>query len=251
MLLAVPLLARGLERAAARRGGSLPSRHPGPAHEDASPSSWWRPRVGASVAAAGVIGFVGIVVPHLLRLAVGPDHRILLPLAALLGGDALLTGADTARPHHRRPRRTADRHPHRRHRRAVLPLAAARPGTGAWTMTADHRGARRRRPLGRHKPVDDVSLELRAGELLVVVGPNGAGKTTLMQLLTGEIQPSDGRRAVRRPAARRHSRLAARRPPRRDGAGQPPRLPLHASRKWCASASTASAAPYPAPSATG
>lgn len=49
--------------------------------------------VGASVASAGVIGFVGIVVPHLLRLLFGPDHRVLLPLAAVLGA-ILLTGAD-------------------------------------------------------------------------------------------------------------------------------------------------------------
>lgn len=51
--------------------------------------------VGASVAAAGVIGFVGLVVPHALRLAVGPGHRLLLPASALLGG-ALLVLADIA-----------------------------------------------------------------------------------------------------------------------------------------------------------
>jgi iron complex transport system permease protein len=50
--------------------------------------------VGASVAAAGLIGFVGIVVPHLLRLVIGPDHRALLPLAAL-GGGTLLVLSDT------------------------------------------------------------------------------------------------------------------------------------------------------------
>jgi iron complex transport system permease protein len=49
--------------------------------------------VGASVAAAGAIGFVGIVVPHLIRLLLGPDHRILLPASAL-GGAILLLGAD-------------------------------------------------------------------------------------------------------------------------------------------------------------
>jgi iron complex transport system permease protein len=48
---------------------------------------------GAAVAVAGGIGFIGIVVPHLLRLAVGPDHRFLLPNAALLGA-TLLVGAD-------------------------------------------------------------------------------------------------------------------------------------------------------------
>ena len=40
------------------------------------------------------IGFVGIVVPHLLRLAIGPSHRFLLPASAL-GGAALLLLADS------------------------------------------------------------------------------------------------------------------------------------------------------------
>lgn len=49
--------------------------------------------IGASVAAAGIIGFVGIVVPHMLRLAMGSDNRRLLPAAAF-GGAALLLFAD-------------------------------------------------------------------------------------------------------------------------------------------------------------
>ncbi|MFG1179694.1 FecCD family ABC transporter permease [Xanthobacter versatilis] len=49
--------------------------------------------VGASVAAAGVVGFIGLVVPHLARLVVGPSHRVLLPASALLGV-AVLLGAD-------------------------------------------------------------------------------------------------------------------------------------------------------------
>lgn len=49
--------------------------------------------VGAAVAVSGIIGFIGLVVPHLLRLAAGPDHRLLLPGSALLGG-ALLVLAD-------------------------------------------------------------------------------------------------------------------------------------------------------------
>jgi len=46
--------------------------------------------VGAAVAAAGLIGFIGLVVPHLLRLLVGPDHRILLPASAMAGAALLL-----------------------------------------------------------------------------------------------------------------------------------------------------------------
>ena len=49
---------------------------------------------GAAVAFAGIIGFVGIVVPHLLRLALGPGHRLLLP-ASLCFGAILLLAADT------------------------------------------------------------------------------------------------------------------------------------------------------------
>ena len=52
---------------------------------------------GASVAVAGGIGFIGIVVPHLLRLAAGPDHRWLLPNAALLGATLLALADIVAR----------------------------------------------------------------------------------------------------------------------------------------------------------
>jgi len=50
---------------------------------------------GAAVALAGIIAFVGLLVPHLVRLAVGPAHRSLLPLSALCGA-LLLSLADTA-----------------------------------------------------------------------------------------------------------------------------------------------------------
>lgn len=48
---------------------------------------------GAATAVAGPIGFVGLVVPHVIRLLVGVDHRWLIPLSAL-GGALLLTAAD-------------------------------------------------------------------------------------------------------------------------------------------------------------
>ncbi|MBW1992312.1 MAG: iron ABC transporter permease [Deltaproteobacteria bacterium] len=47
-----------------------------------------------AVAVSGIIGFVGLIVPHLVRLLVGPDHRRLLPASALAGA-ALLIAADT------------------------------------------------------------------------------------------------------------------------------------------------------------
>jgi iron complex transport system permease protein len=51
--------------------------------------------VAAAVAVCGVIGFVGLIVPHALRLLWGSDHRLLLP-ASLLGGGTFLLLADTA-----------------------------------------------------------------------------------------------------------------------------------------------------------
>lgn len=45
---------------------------------------------GASVAVTGVIGFVGLVVPHLVRLSIGADHKILMPASLLLGASLML-----------------------------------------------------------------------------------------------------------------------------------------------------------------
>jgi iron complex transport system permease protein len=52
---------------------------------------------GAAVAVAGVIGFVGIVVPHIVRLLCGPDHRLVLPASALLGAAIVLLADVVAR----------------------------------------------------------------------------------------------------------------------------------------------------------
>lgn len=51
--------------------------------------------VGAGVAFAGIIGFVALVAPHVLRLMIGPDHRFILPGSWLLGA-IILVGADLA-----------------------------------------------------------------------------------------------------------------------------------------------------------
>lgn len=53
--------------------------------------------VGAAVAVAGIVGFVGIVVPHFVRLIAGPDHRFVLPCSALLGASLMLLADVIAR----------------------------------------------------------------------------------------------------------------------------------------------------------
>src|SRR5690606_2326765 len=49
--------------------------------------------VGACVAVSGIIGFISLVIPHILRMLNGPDHRLIIPASALLGA-AVLTIAD-------------------------------------------------------------------------------------------------------------------------------------------------------------
>lgn len=84
-----PLLARGLNALAL---GEAQARHIGIDTERLKRITILgvAASAGASVAIAGGIGFIGIVVPHLLRLATGPDHRFLLSNAALLGASLLV-----------------------------------------------------------------------------------------------------------------------------------------------------------------
>ena len=53
--------------------------------------------IGTAVAIGGMIGFVGLIVPHFVRLLIGPDHRWLLPASALAGGVLLLLADTIAR----------------------------------------------------------------------------------------------------------------------------------------------------------
>ncbi|MEY0907164.1 FecCD family ABC transporter permease [Providencia rettgeri] len=53
--------------------------------------------VGCAVAMSGVIGFVGLVVPHLIRMTLGPDHRWLIPGSAIVGAGLLLIADTVAR----------------------------------------------------------------------------------------------------------------------------------------------------------
>ncbi len=52
---------------------------------------------GAAVALAGMVGFVGLIVPHAVRRVVGPDHRLLVPACALFGGAFLVLADALAR----------------------------------------------------------------------------------------------------------------------------------------------------------
>lgn len=88
-VLAAPLLAQGLNGMAL---GEAAAAHVGIRVQQVKMAAILitAAATGASVAISGGIGFVGIIVPHLLRLIAGPDHRWLLPNAALLGAVVLI-----------------------------------------------------------------------------------------------------------------------------------------------------------------
>jgi iron complex transport system permease protein len=52
---------------------------------------------GAAVSISGLIGFVGLMIPHVTRLVIGPDHRILFPTSAIIGAIFLVVCDDIAR----------------------------------------------------------------------------------------------------------------------------------------------------------
>ncbi|MGQ4274244.1 FecCD family ABC transporter permease [Terrihabitans sp. B22-R8] len=96
VLIAMPFLGRGLNAIVL---GEAEAYHLGVKvqHLKASAIVLVALATGAAVATSGVIGFVGIVVPHLLRLAIGADHRSLLPACALLGAILLMMADMLAR----------------------------------------------------------------------------------------------------------------------------------------------------------
>ena len=58
-----------------------------------NPARCCSPAYRTSVSVSGLIGFVGLIIPHVVRLIIGPDHRVLLPMVALTGA-IFMVGAD-------------------------------------------------------------------------------------------------------------------------------------------------------------
>ena len=115
--------------------------------------------IGAAVAMSGVIGFVGLVVPHLVRMRLGGDHRWLLPCSAL-GGACLLLVSDTLA------------------RTLVDEARTAGVYREAWDGR-DQRGARRLSgvavaPVGRRQPPADLHA---GGARQIVARPRQPDKT--------------------------------------------------------------------------
>ena len=164
-----------------------------------------------AVAPAGSIGFVGLVVPHALRLVVGNDQRVLLPAAALAGG-MLLVVADTLARTLVAPLQlpvgviTALR------RRAGFPVAAGARRCAMSTPAALLSCRELALAIaGAHAVPRARFRTSRAGECWAIVGPNGAGKTTLLRTLAGLRPPPTRARSSTPAGTSRRSAGASRR----------------------------------------
>ncbi|MFN7927477.1 MAG: iron chelate uptake ABC transporter family permease subunit [Blastocatellia bacterium] len=165
----------------------------------------------AAVSTGGAIGYVGLVVPHLIRLAAGTDNRLVLPASALAGALLVLladttartviaprelpTGAITAligapmmvylllgrarfRRSHSTPARNGERLP---------AMSFISPSPTTYLLQLEEVGFRY-----DHEILTHISLNVRAGEIVALLGPNGAGKSTLLNLAAGRLRPQIG-----------------------------------------------------------
>ena len=152
------------------------------------------------VSISGIVGWVGLLIPHMVRMLVGPGFALVLPLSALIGGGFLLAVDDLARG-------AGGEIP-----LGILtaligaPLFALvlvrmrRPGSEPGGMHASTCCRPTSSPSaypGAPPLLHDASFGLQAGQALVLLGPNGSGKSTLAALPAGPAA------AARRPRARR------------------------------------------------
>ncbi|MBI4631405.1 MAG: iron chelate uptake ABC transporter family permease subunit, partial [Chloroflexi bacterium] len=122
----------------------------------------------AAVAFSGIIGFVGLVTPHVIRLVWGPDYRKLIPLS-IIGGAAMLL---------------LTRISYCVFRYAIRNTKYAIRNMLTLTSLSLHYGSR--------TILRDINLKLSRGEVLALVGPNGVGKSTLIKIACGGLKPTHG-----------------------------------------------------------
>ncbi|KMQ85804.1 fe3+-siderophore abc transporter atp-binding protein [Lasius niger] len=118
-----------------------------------------------TVSVAGIIGWLGLLVPHLARLLVGASNTRLLPLSALLGA-SLLVLADTCA---------------RSLSAGEIPLGVVTELVGALAFA-----------LAQRQILAGVSFALKGGEVVSLLGINGAGKSSLLRILLGLLKPDAG-----------------------------------------------------------
>ena len=144
-----------------------------------------------AVTTAGAIGFVGLVVPHALRLALGNDQRMLLPASALAGGTLLLL-ADTAARSLLGAAAVAGGRGDGAHRRAGVLISAIARGASmsAVQPILETRGLHL--SIGGKQICRDLNFSVQQGERWGVLGVNGVGKTSSSLCVVWSCQTAQG-----------------------------------------------------------
>ena len=138
-----------------------------------------------STAIAGVIAFVGLLVPHISRQLVGSDHKVLIPFSALAGALLILTADTIGRlivPPNEIPAATI---------MAVIGgpflifcLERVIKFMEIKNVTFSYDNVTNR--------LKSVSSEIEIGKITTIIGPNGCGKSTLLSVMSRNHAPSSG-----------------------------------------------------------
>ena len=148
----------------------------------------------AAVSISGLIGFVGLIIPHLTRILIGPDHRVLLPTSAIVGATFLMLCDALSRVVMGSGEApvgviTAFAGLHFScifcvEKRKVTPYKVTR----VVVLTIDGVDC----SYGSVEILKDINFKVNSGEFLGILGPNGSGKSTLLKSISRVLKPKKG-----------------------------------------------------------
>ena len=134
----------------------------------------------------GTIAFIGLLGPHIARRILGGDHRYLLVSSPIIGGiDSI--GRGYGRTNNPFPHGSSGGYPDISIGRTFVYLSSY---CGKEKMILHVQDLEFR--YNSHPLIQDVSFEVKEGEILSILGPNGAGKTTLLKCLNRILAPRGG-----------------------------------------------------------